>query len=376
MSEVASPLRVPFYDLGPSHEPLRQRLRAELDALIDANCYTNGPHVAAFEQAWATYCGTERCVGVASGLDALRLALVACGIERGDEVIVPAHTFAATFEAVSQAGGVPVPADISLVDYNLDPAAAAAAITARTRFILPVHLYGQMCDVQALSSLAGRAGVELIEDACQAHGATRDGIRAGSVGRGAAFSFYPAKNLGAFGDAGALVTDDPQLADDVEALREHGQRAKYRHDLEGYTARLDTIQALVLLQKLTLLDEWNEERRRIASAYDNGLSGVGDLVLPTRAPGSNPVWHLYVVRTSDPEALASFLSARGIGTGRHYPEPPHLSRAYSWLGHRPGDFPNSETASAGVLSLPLFPGMSEAHVTAVVDSVGRFFDGG
>ncbi len=339
MSEAASIVRTPFYDLRPSHDPIKDDLLSDLSDLIDANTYTNGPHVATFEDAWARYCGAPYCVGVASGLDALRLGLIAAGIEPGDEVVVPAHTFAATFEAVTQVGGKPAPVDISFSDYNLDPDAVAAAVTRRTRFVVPVHLYGQLCDVRAIRSVATKAGVDIIEDACQAHGATRDGIAAGSTGCAAAFSFYPAKNLGAFGDAGALVTNDEKLATEVRALREHGQRAKYRHDREGFTARLDTIQALVLLHKLDRLDEWNDERRRIAAAYTDALAGLGDVVLPSTPEGSEPVWHLYVIRTADPDALAGFLAERGIGTGRHYPEPPHLSAAYTWLGYKRGDFP-------------------------------------
>jgi dTDP-4-amino-4,6-dideoxygalactose transaminase len=376
MAELASMVHVPFYDLRPSHEPLKDRLLAEIGALVDSNAYTNGPHVAAFEHAWADYCGVEHCVGVASGLDALRLALIAAGIERGDEVIVPANTFIATFEAVSEIGATPVPVDITFDDYNIDPDAASSAITRRTRYLIPVDLYGQLCDAKAIRRVAADAGIEVIEDAAQAHGATRDGIAAGSIGRAAAFSFYPAKNLGAFGDAGALVTSDGTLADAVRALREHGQRAKYRHELEGFTARLDTIQALVLLHKLELLDEWNEQRRSIASAYDVGLADVGELVLPPRPNGSDPVWHLYVVRTGDPDALAEFLAQRGIGTGRHYPEPPHLSSAYSWLGYKEGAFPVAETVCRQGLSLPMFPGLSERQVEAVVESVRDFFAGG
>lgn len=376
MPETAATISVPFLDLGHSHEPLKDSLLAEFEQLIDSNAFINGPQVEAFEQAWAAYCGAERCVGVASGLDALRLALIAAGIEQGDEVIVPAHTFVATFEAVTQAGGIPVPVDVSMKDYNLDLSATAAAISPRTRFLMPVHLYGQLCDLHALGRVATGAGVTTIEDACQAHGATRAGIRPGEKTLAAAFSFYPGKNLGAMGDAGALVTNDQWLADRVAALREHGQRAKYRHVLEGYTARLDTIQAIVLLRKLDRLDEWNNERRAIASEYQNRLRDVGDLSLPPVPAGSEPVWHLYVVRTGSPTSLAEFLARRGIGTGRHYPEPPHLSEAYSGLGYREGQFPITERIAREALSLPIFPGMTGKQVDAVIDAVTAFFDNG
>jgi dTDP-4-amino-4,6-dideoxygalactose transaminase len=362
---------VPFLDLAPQHRGLKAQLLGDFADLLDSGAFTNGPAVSAFEDAFAAYCGVRRCVGVSSGLDALRLALLAAGLRRGDEVVVPALTFVATFEAVTQAGGIPVPADVSETDYNLDPAAAAGAVGRRTRFLLPVHLYGQLADVEALATF----GIPLVEDACQAHGAVRGRVRAGAAGVAAAFSFYPGKNLGAAGDAGALVTDDDALADAVVALREHGQRAKYRHEVAGYTARLDTLQALVLLRKLPLLDGWNEERRAVAQQYDDALAGVGDLRVPPVAAGSDPVWHLYPVRTERPADLAAFLHERGISTGRHYPEPPHLSRAYARLGYRAGDFPVAEDLAAHLLSLPIFPGMTEAQVDTVARAVGEFFDG-
>jgi dTDP-3-amino-3,4,6-trideoxy-alpha-D-glucose transaminase len=373
MDAVVSHVRVPFLDLGPSHAVVKDDILSDFGALIDANAFINGPHVAAFESAWAAHCGTAKCVGVASGLDALRLGLIAAGIEPGDEVLVPANTFAATFEAVTQAGGRPLPVEVSFADYNLDFDAAAAAVTPRTRFVMPVHLYGQCCDMRALRSLADRHDLTIIEDACQAHGAVRDGVSAGTVGRASAFSFYPGKNLGAMGDAGALVTDDEELAVRVVALREHGQRAKYRHDFEGYTARLDTVQAMVLLHKLRYLDIWNAERRALAAAYSERLAGVGDLVLPPVPAGSNPVWHLYVVRTRRPLELAEFLVERTIGTGRHYPEPPHRSQAYEWLGYGAGSFPLTEEIAAEVLSLPIFPGMTGDQLEAVVNAVRDYF---
>jgi dTDP-4-amino-4,6-dideoxygalactose transaminase len=290
-------------------------------------------------------------------------------LEPGEEVIVPANTFIATFEAVTQAGGTPVVVDASEQDLNIDVEAARAAIGPRTRFLLPVHLYGQLADMRGLATL----GLPIIEDACQAHGATRDGLRAGEAGLAAAFSFYPGKNLGAFGDAGALVLDDAELADSVKALREHGQRAKYRHDHVGFTARLDTIQALVLARKLERLDSWNAERRRIAAVYSSALAGIGDLELPPVPVGSDPVWHLYVVRSDARDALARHLNERGIGTGLHYPEPGHLSKAYRSLGRGPGSFPVAEQAAARVLSLPIFPGLNEAQIGAVVEGVRTFF---
>lgn len=373
---LAGRTTVPFVDLRASNEPVREELLAAVAELIDSSAFVNGPAVASFERAFAAYCGTADAVGLASGLDALRLALLAAGLRPGDEVIVPAHTFVATVEAVTQAGGRPVLADVSELEYGIDPAAAADAVTARTSFVLPVHLYGQLADMRALQGLAERHGLALVEDACQAHGAERDGVRAGAGGLAGAFSFYPAKNLGAIGDAGALATDDTELAATVRALREHGQSRKYRHDLEGYTARLDTIQALVLELKLRLLDGWNEERRAAARFLSEGLAAVGDLVLPAVAPGSEPVWHLYVVRTADPDALARFLGERSIATGRHYPDPVHLSPAYASLGYTSGAFPVAERLAREGLSLPIFPGISEAQLTAVVEGVRAYFSRG
>jgi len=239
--------------------------------------------------------------------------------------------------------------------------------------VLPVHLYGQLADMRRLQEVAAAYGLTIVEDACQAHGAERDGLRAGTAGRAAAFSFYPGKNLGAMGDAGALVTDDDHLAGGVRALREHGQRAKHEHDLEGWTARLDTIQAIVLARKLPRLSEWNTDRRRIAAVYGDGLRGVGDLALPPVPEGSDPVWHLYVVRSADPEALGRFLRTRGIASGRHYPQPPHLSPAWAWLGLGRGAFPVTEALAAELLSLPIYPGMAPAQVQAVVHHVREYF---
>jgi len=367
---------VPFVDLRIVHEPLKDEILAGIAAVIDRGDFVNGAEVAEFERAFAAYCRVRLCVGVASGLDALRIGLLAGGIEPGDEVIVPANTFVATLEAVTQARGVPVVVDVTEGDYNLDVAAAEAAITARTRFVLPVHLYGQLADMAALEEIAARHGVSIVEDAAQAHGASRDGRAAGGVGLASAFSFYPAKNLGAMGDAGALVTNDDGVARAARALREHGQEAKYDHRLEGYTARLDTIQALVLRAKLRLLDGWNEQRRAAAAYYADGLDGVGDLTLPPVAPGSEPVWHVYPVRTRAREGLASFLSQRGVATSRHYPVPVHLSPAYAWLGRSPGSAPVAEALADELLSLPIYPGITDAQLDHVVTSTRDFFDRG
>lgn len=374
LRESARP--VPFFDGAPMMDGLKEHVLAEISELMDSGRFINGPQVAEFEASFAAYSQTAECVGAASGLDALRLALIAAGLEPGDEVIVPAQTFIATFEAVTQAGGLPVVVDVTDSDYNIDPVAAEAAVTARTRFVLPVHLYGQMADMRALGLMAMAKGISLLEDACQAHGAERDGLRAGAESLAGAFSFYPAKNLGAMGDAGALVTDDTALAYRVRALREHGQTEKYRHVTAGFTARMDTLQAIVLKHKLPHLDSWNESRREAARYYALALEGVGDLRLPPVPAGSNPVWHLFVIRTREPEALARFLEERGVATGRHYPEPPHLSEAYVDLGYEAGAFPVAEAISREGVSLPMYPGMLEEQLSAVVDAISAFFSRG
>jgi dTDP-4-amino-4,6-dideoxygalactose transaminase len=366
---------VPFLDLWQTHAPIAADVLADIGELLESSAFINGPQVREFESVFASYCETEHCVGVASGLDALRLALLALDLQPGQEVLVPALTFIATFEAVSQAGGVPVPVDVSADDNCLDPTATAAAVGSRTGFILPVHLYGRLADMTTLAAVADSNGLRVIEDACQAHGATRNGVRAGTAGAAAAFSFYPGKNLGAMGDAGALVTDDADLAASVRSLREHGQHRKYEHDAIGWTARLDTIQAAVLLRKLPLLDEWNEQRRRAAGLYEEGLEGVGDLMLPD-GTDRGQVWHLYVVRTVDPAGLAAHLAENGIGSGRHYPEPPHLSKAYAHLGFGKGSFPVAEQLAEEVLSLPIFPGITAGQVEQVVEGVRSWFDRG
>ena len=367
---------IPFLDLGRVHAGLKVELLDAFAGLIDSGEFTNGPEVARFEDEFARYCGLEHCVGVASGLDGLRLALLGLGVGAGDEVIVPALTFAATAEAVSQVGATPVFADVRDDDYGLDSRAAAAAITTRTRAIIPVHLYGQVADMRSLEDEAAGHDVALVEDACQAHGARRAGRGAGATGAAGVFSFYPGKNLGAMGDAGAVVTDDTELVATLRALREHGQRRKYEHELEGYTARLDTLQAKVLLLKLDHLDAWNGERAAAAAWYSTALAEVGDLQLPTIAAESEPAWHLYVVRTADPERLSHFLRERGIGSGRHYPQPLHLAPAYERLGYKAGAFPVSEAVAAQALSLPIFPGITQDEIARVADAIREYSDGG
>ena len=367
---------VPFVDLGPATRLVKAELLAAVEQLIDTGAFVNGPDVEAFESSFAASCDTAHCVGLASGLDALRLGLLALGLEPGDEVVVPALTFIATFEAVVQAGGVPVVADVREDDIGIDVAAVAEVCGPRTRFVVPVHLYGQMVDVAALAGVAADHGLLVLEDACQAHGAVRDGVRAGAAGTAAAFSFYPSKNLGAMGDAGALVTDDPDLASRVRALRSHGETSRYHSEYIGYTARLDALHAVVLSLKLPHLTAWNTEREAAACWYTQALAGVGDLRLPVVVPGATHVWHLYTVRTAHPEKLGDFLARQGIGTGRHYPEPPPLSPAFSSFGFRPGQFPVAEAIASETISLPIFPGITESQLKSVAFAVRTFFERG
>jgi dTDP-4-amino-4,6-dideoxygalactose transaminase len=371
-ARVAETRNVPFVDLGPVTAAVKERVLERIAQTLEKGDFLNGGAVGEFERAFAEFVGRRHCVGVSSGLDALRLSLLASGLMPGDGVIVPAGTFAATFEAILQAGGTPIVVDVSDEDYNLDVGQVEAAAAAGAAYALPVHLYGQMADMRALTRVAEHNGVTVIEDACQAHGAVRDGLRAGRPSLAAAFSFYPSKNLGAMGDAGVLVTDDEELAARARALRVHGETRRYHHEYVGYTARLDTIQAIVLLEKLPLLEEWNRERGAAARFYTDALSDVDILRLPTVARGSTSVWHLYVVRTEDPEGLARFLADRGIQTGRHYPEPVHLSPAYCDLGFAQGDFPVAEALAREALSLPLYPGISEAQLEWVCEAIVEY----
>ena len=365
---------IPFVDLGPMNRAVKERVLARIGETIDRGDFINGEAVGDFELRFAQHSGRAHCVGLASGLDALRLSLLALGLGEGAGVIVPANAFAASFEAVLQAGGKPVVVDVG-EDYTLDVRQVEAAAADAT-CVMPVHLYGQLADMNALARSAERHGLQIIEDACQAHGSRRDGVRPGDLAQAAAFSFYPSKNLGAMGDAGALVTEDEELALRVRALREHGETRKYHHEYVGYTARLDTLQAVVLLEKLPFLDEWNRQRRAAARRYSEALAGLDGLRLPVEPEGSESVWHLYVVRTPDPQQLAAFLAERGIRTGRHYPEPAHLAPAYRDLGYAPGDFPVAEALAREGLSLPLYPGISAAQLDWVCAAICDYFSNG
>jgi len=351
-------VKVPFVDLGAQQSEIEDEVRLGLDSVFSRTAFVGGPEVTAFERAYATYVGAEHCVGVGNGTDALELAMRAVGVRPGGEVIVPANTFIATAEAATRIGAVPVPVDVDEEHLLIDPVAVERAITARTQAIAPVHLFGQAAFVEQLLPLAEAAGIPVVEDAAQAQGARRHGRPAGSLTTVAATSFYPGKNLGAAGDAGAVTTSDPEIARTVRLLAAHGSETKYVHEVAGMNSRLDTIQAVVLSAKLARLEKWNELRRQAADRYHRLLSGVPGVRVPESAPGNQDVWHLYVVRVASRDRVLSALLDAGIGTGIHYPFPVHLTAAYASLGFGEGSFPVAERAAGEILSLPMFPHLS------------------
>ncbi len=365
-------MSVPFLDLKAINLSQGDELEAAFKRVLQSGWYILGGETAAFEAAFAAYCRSRHAIGVANGLDAIFLILKACGIGPGDEVIVPSNTFIATWLAVSDCGATPVPVEPSADGFNIDPARVAAAITPRTRAILPVHLYGQTADMDPLQALATQHGLKLIEDAAQAHGALYRGRVAGQLGDAAAFSFYPGKNLGALGDGGAVTTSDDALAERIRTLRNYGSRVKYYNEVQGYNSRLDELQAALLSVKLPGLDADNARRRAIAAIYQRELAGVDGLALPRVPEWAEPVWHVYVVRHARRDALAKALAEQGIGTIVHYPVPPHLQPAYAHLGYRRGDFPLAEAIHDEVLSLPMGPTMTAEQALEVAAAVRGF----
>jgi len=368
---TGAPARVPFLDLLPAYEELSAELDAAAARVLSSGWYVLGPEVETFEAAFADWAGTRHCVGVASGLDALHLSLLAMGIGPGDEVLVPSNTYVATWLAVSWAGALPVPVEPDPVSGNIDPDRLAAARTPRTRAVLPVHLYGNPADMDAVTDFAARHGLAVLEDAAQAHGARLHGCSAGALGTAGAWSFYPTKNLGAIGDAGAVTTDDDDLADRLRSLRNYGSRRKYIHDEQGLNSRLDELQAALLSVKLAHLDTWNARRAVIAARYRDALSGT-PLQLPSVAAGGEHAWHVFAVHTPDRDALAAHLADHGVGTLMHYPTPPHLSGAYADLGLRAGDLPIAERLARETLSLPMGPQLRAAEAERVVAAVLGF----
>lgn len=358
-------MKIPFLDLGPTYFASQPRIDAALARVAKSGWFLLGDELLAFESAYAAHCGVSHCIGVANGLDALHLALRALGVGRGHEVIVPSNTYIATWLAVSQCGATPVPVEPDAATYNIDPVRIEDAITPRTRVVMPVHLYGQPADMDAIDAIALKYGLAVVDDCAQAHGAKYKGRRVGSLARVSAWSFYPGKNLGAMGDGGAVTTNDAAVADAIRVLRNYGSRIKYQNEIKGYNSRLDEIQAAVLAAKLPALDDAIAQRRAIASRYLEGLRGL-PLVLPHVPDWVEPAWHLFVVRHGDRDGLQAQLTAAGVGTLVHYPVPPHLQPAYAELGLTQGRFPIAEAIHREVLSLPIWPGMSTEQVDQVI----------
>lgn len=360
-------MSIPFLDLGAQTRELRDELNEALARVLDSGWYLLGDELAAFEREYAQFSGAAHCVGVANGLDALHLCLKAMGIGPGDEVLVPSNTFIATWLAVTYAGATPIPVEPDEHTYNIDPVRIEAAITSRTRAIIPVHLYGHPADLDPILEIAKRHSLWVLDDAAQAHGARYKGKRIGGLADATSWSFYPGKNLGALGDGGAVTTNDQDLADRVRVLQNYGSRVKYVHEVTGFNSRLDEIQAAVLRTKLKCLDEWNTRRSAIAAQYLESLSGT-DLVLPQVASWADSVWHLFVVRSAQRDALQENLRAAGIQTLIHYPIPPHLQGAYRDLGLQEGSLPISEAIHRQVLSLPIGPHLSHEEVANTVQA--------
>lgn len=358
---------IPFLDLKVPHIELRDEINAAIDRVVSSGWYILGPEVEAFEAEYAEYCEVRYAVSVANGLDALHLALRAMDVGSGDEVVVPSNTYIATWLAVSQCGAIPVPVEPEEGTYNLDPSLIEAAITPRTKVILPVHLYGQPADMDPILAVARQHGLHILEDGAQAHGAKYKKKRLGAHGDAVAWSFYPGKNLGALGDGGAVTTNDPKIADRIRVLRNYGSREKYVNEIKGFNSRLDPLQAAVLRVKLLHLDDWNARRQSIAAQYLEGLSNTG-LILPQVPEWADPVWHLFVLRHPKRDMLQLCLAQSGISALIHYPIPPHLQVAYAALGFGKGAFPIAEQIHKEVLSLPLFPSMTLEQTNQVIVS--------
>ncbi len=369
-------MKVPFFDPAAMHAPLREALLRAMQRVLDSTCYVRGGEVERFEQAFAAHCGTAHAMGTGNGLDALHIALRVLGVGPGDEVIVPANTYIATVLAVMHAGATPVFAEPDERTCNLSPSAFLAAITPRTKAVVPVHLYGRPCDMDHIVAIARRHGLFVVEDNAQAHGARWKGRRTGGFGDINATSFYPTKNLGALGDGGAVTTDRPEFERSARAWANYGSTERHHHVLPGFNSRLDELQAALLQVKLEHLDEWNRERRRLASVYSSELAKVPELELPTEAPDEECVYHLYVVRTPYRDGLREHLARNGVEALVHYPVPPHLQPALVSLGHGRCSFPITERMARTVLSLPLHPGLSgpmQAHVIQAVRSYAPHF---
>jgi dTDP-4-amino-4,6-dideoxygalactose transaminase len=358
--------QVPFLDLKAHHEPILPELLEAFRKVVETNAFAGGPFVARFESEFAAFCGTSHAIGVGNGTDALWLSLLALGVGPGDEVITVPNSFMATAEAISYCGARPVFVDIEERSYNMDPALVEAAITPRTRAIIPVHLFGQMVDMDPILEIGRRHGLPVVEDACQAHGARYQGRIAGGIGQIGCFSFYPGKNLGAFGEAGAITTNDSELRNKIQVLRDHGQARKYLHSMIGWNARMDGIQGAILSVKLTRLAAANAARRDRAHLYDQLLTEVPEVIRPVVLPHHEHVFHIYAVRLPKRDEVLSRMSSHGVNCAIHYPVPIHLQEAYRFLGYGVGSFPRAERCAQELMSLPMFPELSPEQIRRVV----------
>jgi dTDP-4-amino-4,6-dideoxygalactose transaminase len=368
-------MNIPFLDLKIQYRQIEAEVKPILEDIMANGAFIGGPQVTSFEEEFAAFCGGGHCIGLNSGTDALRFALMAVGVRPGDEVITVPHTFIATTESISQAGATPVFVDIDPVTCCIDVNQIQRRITSRARAIVPVHLYGQTADMDAILEIARKNQLAVIEDACQAHGALYKGRHAGSMGTAGCFSFYPGKNLGAFGDAGAVLTRDTRVAQAIRMLRDHGQGRKYYHDMEGYNGRLDAIQAAVLRLKLKRLDRWNRSRRENANLYNRLLRDIPGVTVVREAAHCQCVYHLYVILVEDRDGLQKFLTGKGVGTGLHYPLPLHLQKAYAHMGFKKGDFPVSERTAERLLSLPMYAELTQAQIEYVVEGIREYMGG-
>lgn len=364
-------MKIPFVTFRPMEKELNDDIRTAFDRVFTRSWYIEGVEDEAFEKAFAEYCGTKYCVGVGNGLDALMLALKALGIGEGDEVIVPSNTYIATALAVTYVGATPVFVEPDIRTFNIDSTLIEAAITEKTKAIMPVHLYGQACDMDPIMAVAKKYGLKVVEDCAQAHGATYKGQKTGSFGDAAGFSFYPGKNLGALGDAGAVVTNDKELADKIRALGNYGSDYKYHHIYLGNNSRLDELQAAFLAAKLPLLDKMNVERRRVAKLYEEGINNP-KVITPYVNPDCVPVWHVYGIRCAERDALEKYLNDKGIGTNKHYPIPMHMQECYKGLNIPQGALPVAEEISATELSIPMYYGMTDEEIQYVIDAINEF----
>ena len=364
-------MKVPFLNLKAQYDTIAQEVEHAIKEVLGACAFSGGPFVERFEAEFAAYCGTSRAVGVSSGTEALWLALAALGVKGGDEVITAPNSFIATAEAISIAGAEPVFVDVEEGSFNMDPALLEAAITPRTKAIIPVHLFGQTADMDPILAIARKHGLAVLEDACQAHGAEYKGKRAGSLGDAGCFSFYPGKNLGAYGEAGGVVTNDAQLADRIKMLRDHGQSRKYYHEMIGTNGRMDGIQGAILSVKLRHLDSWNEARRKHAISYRHLLEEVPSVQIPREMRYARHIYHVFAVRVPGRDRLIEALGESGIACGVHYPVPIHLQQAYANRGEGAGSFPVAERCAAEFLSLPMFPELTEEQIAFVGQELGR-----